>query len=205
MSDEMPFASIQKAHSFFANIARVNRPQHAINNAAQYAHPATQGPLQQFVAQYTQAYVDGLTTENGNQDGKSIREGLAGLAAQDANLVAGPLTRGPDGGIDFYDSQHRPFDVKTAPPGFGGNLATFINALHHELETSQNFADDSAFVSGHILLCTSFLTNQEHAQLWQAIGQAPFQRKHRRRIQEVHIPFAPNQVTYTIRAEALIT
>ncbi|MBR8828180.1 MAG: hypothetical protein DSM107014_09840 [Gomphosphaeria aponina SAG 52.96 = DSM 107014] len=119
--------------------------------------------------------------DQGNQVKPSTRaEAMAGLEAESQGLVPGPIERGPEG-IEFYDAQGRPWDVKT-PPSPPSEARWKFNAkksgksIKDEL---RNKATPKGNPPGsypnkqtgqpdlrRVILDSSYLTEDDHRALW---------------------------------------
>ncbi|HEV2765235.1 MAG TPA: hypothetical protein VGV38_19790, partial [Pyrinomonadaceae bacterium] len=108
---------------------------------------------------------------------KTRAEAMAGLEAETRGLVPGPLRRGP-GEIEFYDSQGRPWDVKTPPSPKPGERFVFSaqdtgNSILKELRTKGNppgtfpNATTGAAEPRRIILDSTYMTPADHKALWQ--------------------------------------
>ncbi len=110
---------------------------------------------------------------------KSVKEAMTGLEAERQGLVMAPIERGPKG-IEFYDAEGTPYDVKTPPspapdapfkfkpPSSGSSVLKQVRKTQPNKLTGQN-----EFV--RVLLDTSYMTTDDLAALheWLQANAAP--------------------------------
>jgi hypothetical protein len=124
---------------------------------------------------------------------KTRAEAMAGLEAETQNLISKPIKRGAKG-IDFYDANGNPWDVK-APPSFGSNESAkfkaedVVNSITKELrEKTQLLKKDGGIetktppgtflneitkqpVPRRVILDSSYMNPADHQALWQRLNQ----------------------------------
>ncbi len=100
---------------------------------------------------------------------KSVKEAMTGLEAEKQGIVKAPIERGPKG-IEFYDADGVPYDVKTPPSPpegakykfkpkeSGGSILKQIQKKHVNPQTGQE-----EFV--RVLLDTSYMKPDDLASL----------------------------------------
>jgi outer membrane biosynthesis protein TonB len=99
------------------------------------------------------------------------REAMAGLEAEKQGLVKGPIERGPKG-IEFYDGEGHPWDVKTPPSPAPGDRFSFDpkqsgDSILGELRKSDfpNGQTGQPEPRG-VILDSSYMNEGDHAALW---------------------------------------
>ncbi len=101
---------------------------------------------------------------------KSLKEAMTGLEAEKQGLVKPPIERGPKG-IEFYDADGTPYDVKTPPSPAPGAPFKFkptesgksiLKQIRTKATNKQTGQDE--FVQ--VMLDTSYMTPGDLASLW---------------------------------------
>lgn len=103
-------------------------------------------------------------------------EAVAGIEAEKSGLIEGPIKRGPKG-IEFYDKNGNPWDVKAPPSAKAGKYDFFDseesgNSILSELRKKGNpngtFPNE---LTGNpaprgVILDSTYLNNKDHKKLW---------------------------------------
>lgn len=124
-----------------------------------------------------------LEIESGQVSAKSQREALAACMAVQVGAVLGPIRRGDNGPVDFYDVNDRPFDVKT--PAGGQNIQVAAQSVIDEMEGGGQMGSDGQNYLPRVVLDTTFLTNVERGELWSHLVRYVNER----RLIEVVLPY----------------
>lgn len=129
---------------------------------------------------------------NGAINAGSRREAMAGLEAESAGLIPGPLERGP-GGIEYYDSSGIPWDVKTPPsppPGARWSFRTSAagRSIKSQLEKTFRHRDTGAQTPVGVILDSTYLTPEDHRELWRWLRRE-LSEEQLSRIVEVNVRF----------------
>ncbi len=120
---------------------------------------------------------------------KTRSEAMAGLEAETQNLVSKPIQRGRKG-IEFYDADGNPWDVKTPTSPAPGESWKFdpkdaVTAIKKELRDKTQLLSDGTktplgtFLNGNtnqpvlrkVILDSSYMNPTDHQALWQRLNQ----------------------------------
>jgi Domain of unknown function (DUF4157) len=106
----------------------------------------------------------------GKGGANSLQEAMAGLEAEARGLLKGPIERGPKG-IEFYDVEGRPWDVKkppSPPPGakWSFDLERAVKAIQKQVRLKFPNNITGAPEPVRVLLDSSYMTPADHAVLW---------------------------------------
>jgi hypothetical protein len=106
----------------------------------------------------------------GKSNANSLQEAMAGLEAESRGLMKGPIERGPKG-IEFYDADGRPWDVKkppSPPPGskWRFNLKDAAKSIQKQVRLKFPNKVTGVPEPVHVLLDSSYMTPADHAALW---------------------------------------
>ena len=191
---ELPGAVAEKKPDFVNHCCRVTRTE-TVDASALFDSPNQEYFFEKYKSRLTGDF-HSLMMEGSDKGAKPQREGMAALEAWlGAGIIAGPITRGEPGGIDFYDKYGRPFDVKT--PKSGHDMGGAAKSILHELNTVQTDRAGDAEYDGHIVLDTTFLKDSDRNTLWAHVNTAIDKEKDpakiassKRRIIEVHLPLS---------------
>lgn len=161
------------------SIYRIKRTKLNSNFAGYFDSPAN-AILQSKLLDYGD-YKE-LLSENGKTDARSQREGYAAVAAALVGAVKKPVRRGDGAGVDFYDADGIPFDVKTPKTGY--KMSDAAESIKHELEVIQRGDDGNGYLS-RVVVDTTFLSDADHATLWALLSDY----KSEERLIEVSLPY----------------
>ena len=137
---------------------------------------------------------------------KTRAEAIAGLEAETQNLVSKPIKRGPKG-IEFYDADGNPWDVKTPTSPSPGESWKFdskdaVTAIKKELRDKTQLLSDGTktppgtFLNGNtvqpvprkVILDSSYMNPADHQALWQRLNQELTPDELNRIVEIVNLP-----------------
>lgn len=106
----------------------------------------------------------------GKTNANSLQEAVVGLEAESRGLLRGPIERGPKG-IEFYDAEGHPWDVKKPPSPAPGQKRAFdaeAAATSVQKQVRNRFPNQLTGAQEHVrvLMDSSFLTPADHSALW---------------------------------------
>ncbi|MBR1945750.1 MAG: hypothetical protein IJ846_05635 [Alphaproteobacteria bacterium] len=135
----------------------------------------------------------------GDTPGKVLREAMSALEAEMSGKVKGPVTRGDDGYIDFYDGEGYPFDVKTPLSPVAKDKWEFSpyqvadKVLEQLDQTHKNkFTDEEQPVA--VLLDTTYMSQKDRIEMWRELRRMTKENRGiLKRIFEVNVKLDPEQ------------
>jgi hypothetical protein len=143
-------------------------------------HPERLGDLRSKAnvdPKYTKdARFDSLAADpdhGGKQNPNSLQEAVVGLEAESRGLLPAPLERGPKG-IEFYDGEGHPWDVKKPPSPPAGakwrfNVRRTAESIRDQVRVQVPNKLTGALEPVRVLMDSSFMTPADHGALWTAL------------------------------------
>ncbi|MBO4644099.1 MAG: hypothetical protein J5716_05785 [Alphaproteobacteria bacterium] len=133
----------------------------------------------------------------GDRPEKVLREAMSALEAEMSGKVAGPVTRGDTGYIDFYDGEGYPFDVKTPLSPSPGDNWQFSPYQVADTILDQLKKDHKNKLTGEeqpvaVLLDTTYMKEEDRIEMWRELRKMTKENRGiLKRIFEVNVQLDP--------------